>query len=335
MTTGTRPSRRGSADAVLSLAVLLVVGAALLSALGLRQPSLDERVRRLESELRCPVCQGLSIADSPVALAGEMRSVVARQIAAGATDAEVRAYFVERYGQWILLVPDGAGPNVLLWAAPGLLLIGGAAVVVARARRRERADVRGPADQLAIERPRPLALAGMIGIVVAAVAVPLAVAVGPRASGAEITGGQTTIQSAPAVADLQARVNADPGDVGALVALGDAYAGAGRSADAADAFGRALKIEPGDVGALVGLASLLLGAGRPDGALPLVDRAVAIAPDLPDAHLYRAIARYQLEGRLTADARADVLRFLDLAPNDPRRTVAEQLLAAAAPSPGP
>jgi cytochrome c-type biogenesis protein CcmH/NrfF len=292
-------------------------------------------VRRLDSELRCPVCQGLSIADSPVTLAGEMRSVVAQKVAAGATDADVRAYFVERYGQWILLVPAAAGPNLLLWAAPGLLLIGGTAVVVGRARRREGTGPRGPADRTPIEKPRPLALAGVIVILVAAVAVPLAVAIRPRVPGTEITGGQATIQSAPAVADLQARVTADPTDVGALVALGDAYAGAGRSADASDVFGRALKIAPDDVGALVGLASLLLGAGRPDGAMPLVDRAVAVAPDLPDAHLYRAIATYQLVGWLTPEARADVLRFLDLAPSDPRRTVAEQLLAAPAPGSGP
>ncbi len=269
-----RPWLHGSADAVLAGVVLAIVGAVLLSALGLRPPSLDERARALESELRCPVCQGLSIADSPAALAGEMRGVVVQQVAAGMTDTDVRAYFVERYGPWILLAPDGAGPNLFLWAAPGLLLIGGAAVVVARARRRERGSALEPADQPAIDKPRPLVLAAVIGVVVAAIAVPLAVAVGPRAFGAQMTGGQSTIQSAPAIADLQARVMADPTDVGALVALGDAYSGGGDAADAAEAYGRALKIQPDDVGGLVGLAALLLGSGRPDGALPLVDRAV-------------------------------------------------------------
>jgi tetratricopeptide (TPR) repeat protein len=128
---------------------------------------------------------------------------------------------------------------------------------------------------------------------------------------------------------------ADPTDVGALVALGDAYSGGGDAADAAEAYGRALKIQPDDVGGLVGLAALLLGSGRPDGALPLVDRAVMVAPDLPDAYLLRAIARYQLAGSVTADARADALRFLELAPNDPRRAVAQQLLATPGPSAGP
>lgn len=330
-----RAALRGPADALLVGAVLLVVVAALLSAVGLRPASGDERARRLEAELRCPVCQGLSIADSPAVLAGEMRGVVAQRVAAGESDAGIRAYFVERYGQWILLVPDAAGANLLLWAAPGLLLLGGAAVLVARTRR---PGVRRPVEggeRVAGQRPRPLALAAALGIVIAAVAVPLAVAVGPRALGGQITGGQATTQAAPAIDDLLARVTVDPTDVGALVALGDAYAGAGRAGDAADAYGRALKVEPDDVGALVGLSALLLSGGRPDGALTLLDRAVAVAPDLPDAYLYRSIARYQLAGSLTADARADALRFLELAPKDPRRALANQLIAAPGPSAAP
>jgi cytochrome c-type biogenesis protein CcmH/NrfF/Flp pilus assembly protein TadD len=335
VTVGSRPALARWSDAVIVAAALLVVGAALASVLGLRTPSPSERTSQLESELRCPVCQGLSIADSPAVLAGEMRSVVAQQVIAGATDTEVRAFFVERYGQWILLVPDGSGPNLLLWAAPGLLLIGGAAAILVRIRRREQRVPAQSATRAVIERPRPLAVVMTITIVIAGVAIPLAVAVAPRPPGGQITGGQATTQAAPAIEVLQARVTADPTDVGMLVALGDAYAGAGRAGDGADAYGRALKIAPDDIGALVGLSSLLLGAGRPDGALPLVDRAVTVAPDLPDAYLYRAIARYQLAGSLTPAARADVLRFLDLAPNDPRRTLAEQLLAASGPSSWP
>ena len=62
---------------------------------------------------------------------------------------------------------------------------------------------------------------------------------------------------------------------------------------------------------------------------------MTLAPALPDGYLYRAIARYELAGSLTSDARSDVLRFLALAPNDPRRTFAEQLLAKPGPSGAP
>ncbi|MBI3749471.1 MAG: cytochrome c-type biogenesis protein CcmH [Chloroflexi bacterium] len=318
-------------DSVLLAAVLLVVAAALLSTLGLGPPSPAERERRLESELRCPVCQGLSIAESPAALAREMRGVVAERVAAGASDAEIRSYFVQRYGQWILLVPDDRGTNLVLWAFPGLLFLGGAGVIVARARRRGRRLPSEPGG-FAGKRPSRLALATTSAIIVAAIAVPLAVALGPRSAGAEITGGRTAVQAAPSLDDLAARAAANPGDTGTLVALGDAYAGSGRAGDAADAYGRALKIEPDDVGALVGLSSLLLGAGRPDGALTLLNRAVAVAPALPDIYLLRSISRYQLAGAMTVDARADALRFLDLAPNDPRRTLVDELLAAPGPS---
>jgi cytochrome c-type biogenesis protein CcmH len=335
MTALTKPTLRTSSDALLMVAVLVVAAAAIVAALGLRPPGPGERARRLESELRCPVCQGLSIAGSPAALAGEMRRIVAEQVSAGASDASVRAYFVERYGRWILLAPDPSGPNLLLWALPGVMLIGGAAAVVARSRQlQHRRTTRGPADGLAASTSRPLAVGLALGLVVLAVAIPMAVAVVPRSTGQEITGRPAT-QAAPSIEDLEARVTADPTDAGALVALGDAYADADRSTDAADAYGRALKVSPDDVGALVGLGGLLLGAGRPDGALALVDRAVTLAPELPDARLYRAIARFQLAGELTADARADVLRFLELAPDDPRRTLAEDLLAAPARSTAP
>lgn len=335
MTGRARSAARGRADALLVSAIFVVALAVLLAALGLRPPNLEERARRLELELRCPVCQGLSIADSPAELAGQMRVVVADRLAAGASDADVRAYFVERYGRWILLAPDASGPNLLLWALPGLLLIGGVAAIITRARRRERRNAVEPAGGVATTGPRLLVIAVAAGIVIGAIAVPLVVAMGPRSPGQEISGGQAAPQAAPSLEDLQARAAADPTDVGTLVALGDAYVVNDRPGDAADAYGRALKAEPDDVGALVGLASLLLGAGRPDGALPLVDRAVTLAPGLPDGYLYRAIARYQLAGSLTADARSDLLHFLDLAPNDPRRTLAEQLLAKPGPSNAP
>jgi cytochrome c-type biogenesis protein CcmH len=322
-----RSALRSPADALLVAATVVIVVASLLAVLGLRPATLEERARRLESELRCPVCQGLSIADSPAELASEMRALVTDQLDAGASDADVRAYFVERYGRWILLAPDASGPNLLLWAVPGVLLIGGAGAVVARARRRDRRTSTESARRVILPKPHPLAKLVAIGVVIAAIGIPLAVATGPRSPGQEISGGQQVAQQAPSLEELQARASADPTDVVTLVALGDALTMASRSAEAAAAYGSALKSQPDDVGALIGLASLLLGAGRPDGALPLVDRAVTVAPGLPDGYLYRAIARYQLAGFLTAEARLDVLRFLDLAPSDPRRTLAQQLLA--------
>lgn len=97
--------------------------------------ALEARVRAVASELRCPVCQGESIQDSPAVLAQEMRAVVREQLAAGRTPDEVKAYFVDKYGEWILLRPKAHGWNVLVYVLPVVALLIGAAVI-ARATRR-------------------------------------------------------------------------------------------------------------------------------------------------------------------------------------------------------
>lgn len=100
---------------------------------------LDHRTREVASELRCPVCQGESIQESPSPLAQEMKGVVREQLAAGKTPDEVKAYFVARYGEWILLRPSADGVNVLLYWLPPLVLVAGIAVVLIVARRWTRA----------------------------------------------------------------------------------------------------------------------------------------------------------------------------------------------------
>lgn len=96
---------------------------------------LEARVRALASELRCPVCQGESIQDSPAELAQEMKAIVREQLAAGRSSDEVKSYFVEKYGEWILLRPKAQGWNVIVYALPVAALLFGAAVI-ARATRR-------------------------------------------------------------------------------------------------------------------------------------------------------------------------------------------------------
>ena len=95
----------------------------------------DARVREIAAELRCPVCQGESILDSPAELAQQMREVVRDQLRAGRTPEEIKAYFVGRYGEWILLEPAMTGLNIALYAFPVLLVIGGLALVAVVVRR--------------------------------------------------------------------------------------------------------------------------------------------------------------------------------------------------------
>ena len=96
---------------------------------------LEARTRAVASQLRCPVCQGLSIEDSPTDLAVDMRAVVKEQLASGRSPEEVKAYFVEKYGEWILLEPRPHGLNLAVYLLPVLGLLIGTGIVVRSARR--------------------------------------------------------------------------------------------------------------------------------------------------------------------------------------------------------
>jgi cytochrome c-type biogenesis protein CcmH/NrfF len=92
--------------------------------------TLESATKAVASQLRCPVCQGLSIQDSPSELSQQMRTVVKEQLAAGKSDREVKDYFISKYGEWILLEPAAHGFNVLIYALPALLVLGGAVFLV-------------------------------------------------------------------------------------------------------------------------------------------------------------------------------------------------------------
>ena len=91
--------------------------------------ALEIRVREVSAILRCPVCQGLSIQDSPAELAVQMKDVVRQQLREGKTAEEVKAYFVSKYGEWVLLEPKASGVNLLVYALPLVLLLGGAVFI--------------------------------------------------------------------------------------------------------------------------------------------------------------------------------------------------------------
>jgi cytochrome c-type biogenesis protein CcmH len=92
-----------------------------------------ERADALAAELRCPDCQGLSVADSQTASAREIRRQIDELVASGAADADVRAHFVDRYGEWILLAPTSPAAWILPFAA---LALGVAALAAWLVRRR-------------------------------------------------------------------------------------------------------------------------------------------------------------------------------------------------------
>lgn len=97
--------------------------------------ALEARTTAVASTLRCPVCQGESIQDSPSTLAQQMRAVVRDKLRNGESPEQVKAYFVARYGEWILLEPKMTGLNVLLYVLPVVLILGGIVLIVILVRR--------------------------------------------------------------------------------------------------------------------------------------------------------------------------------------------------------
>ena len=121
------------------LAGLLAVGmpaVAIDSEAAFEDPVLQHRYETINRELRCLVCQNQTIADSNATLAQDLRREVREMIAAGKTDAEIREFMIERYGDFVLYRPRMTAQNFLLWAAPALLLLVGAVVVVRVVRRK-------------------------------------------------------------------------------------------------------------------------------------------------------------------------------------------------------
>ncbi len=123
----------------------------------LAQTDLDEQVRAIAAQLRCPVCQNLSVADSPSEMAQQMRGVIRDQLQAGKTPDEVKAYFLSKYGDWILLFPRPRGLSLLIWVGPfvgagvGLTV---AVLAVRRWARRSGLRERPTADPVLVERVR-------------------------------------------------------------------------------------------------------------------------------------------------------------------------------------
>lgn len=104
----------------------------------LPDPKQEAEAQALMEQLRCLVCQGQSIADSDAELAGDMRDLVRRRIAAGEKPGEIRAWLIQRYGTWISYKPTTEPATWPLWLAPLALLLIGAWLIRRRIRLRSR-----------------------------------------------------------------------------------------------------------------------------------------------------------------------------------------------------
>ena len=94
------------------------------------------RFRELSNELRCPTCQGLSVKDSEAGFSNSIKDKIRELMKHKKSDKEIREYFIERYGEWILRAPPKQGFNLVLWILPGAGIVIGLLWVVFRSKSR-------------------------------------------------------------------------------------------------------------------------------------------------------------------------------------------------------
>ena len=125
-----------------SLALVFGAGAASDPSERLPDPAAEARARALFAEIRCVVCQNESIDDSEADLAGDLRRIVREQVAEGRTDAQVRTFLTQRYGDFVLMKPKFSPANLPLWLTPFVIVLTGLAFLL---RRRAAAPIQPPA----------------------------------------------------------------------------------------------------------------------------------------------------------------------------------------------
>ncbi|MEE8436468.1 MAG: cytochrome c-type biogenesis protein CcmH [bacterium] len=96
---------------------------------GLSENEIEKRTLRIADQLRCPTCQGLSVRDSTAPLSRQIQDKVRRMVAEGQSEEAIKAFFVSRYGEWILRAPKKEGLGLVLWLLPGLALLVSAGLI--------------------------------------------------------------------------------------------------------------------------------------------------------------------------------------------------------------
>jgi cytochrome c-type biogenesis protein CcmH len=279
---------------VVSAAVIVLMAVALVFLVSTRPASVD-RVEEIGTRIKCPVCQGESIANSPSQMAEDMMDLVAERVAAGVPDDEIVDELLGAYSGAVLLDPPASGSTLALWLAPALALILGIAVILWW--RRHPGE---PRDQPAVAgRSRARLITGgvVLVLVFAGIVVVAANSLQDRpaaAPGAAELGTQdlSDVSNETMEAVIAANVD-DPQINGMRLALAERYFEAG---DYRAAFPHYLGVaedpeatDPEAITALVRLGWMAFdGNGEVETATRLVDEALAIDPDSQLARYVRA-----------------------------------------------
>ncbi|MEK6191106.1 MAG: tetratricopeptide repeat protein [Chloroflexota bacterium] len=332
-----------SAWAVLALVAVAALLAAVIALRPSQAPTVEEQAQAVAAELRCPDCAGLSAADSPTQAAAEIRRQVDEMLAAGLSPEQVKASFVARYGDWILLTPPGAAPWLVPLAATAL----GAAILAWWLLRPSAvsdprlAEASPPAHDPGLSGPVARRLA--VGVAVALTAV---LGIGfllpePFSLAAETVVNQPLAEVQAAESARQAEIErlltiiaADPSDVASLSDLADAYLAGSSGQDlqrAAFTLLAVIGLDPGDTNPYVRLITAYIRASDWTNAAAATDSLAELAPDSPDVPFFRGLIAWRGYGdAATAIEAFDA--FLEIAPDDPRVPMIRALRQQAAAS---
>ncbi|MEU4244688.1 cytochrome c-type biogenesis protein CcmH [Actinoplanes sp. NPDC026619] len=289
-------ARRLATYALLAL-LLAGTGLAVWRSAATRPESADT----IAAQLLCPACQGESVAQSQSPMAAAMRDSIAQQLAAGRSPAQVRRYFVDRYGAGILTDPPHGGLGVVLWLLPIAVV---ASLVVLAWRPQRRGSRAGPPSTS----PAPRRLPRLWDVLAAGVVLLVAVVA---------FAAPNQHRSTPAAADS---TTAAP--VSTLLALGRSLEGQGRYAEAAEVYRDAVQQQPDDSTRLR-LAFALLRSNNADQAASTAATVLSSSPDDTEALLILGLAQ-RAEG--SAQAAVTLRRFLKTAPDDPAAGEVRRLL---------
>ena len=151
-----RKGREDNAGAVRNFIAATLLCSSFAHAQPTPDPALEARVKALSSELRCLVCQNQTVEDSSAPVARDMKDQVRTQLAAGKSEAEVKLYMTERFGDFVLYKPPLKATTIVLWAGPFIALAFAGLMLVRRLRRTSSVAATTPLNDIDRERARAL-----------------------------------------------------------------------------------------------------------------------------------------------------------------------------------
>lgn len=289
-----------------AIASLAVVVFALVAA----APDATDRVEKIGSQIKCPVCQGESIANSPSQMARDMMDLVRERVAAGETDQQIISELLSSYSGALLLDPPASGPTLALWLAPIAALAVGAGVIVWW----RRSPQRGQVGHDTPPGSRRVATAVVLAVAFGAIVLVAATSVQDRQSA---TSGVATLddQDLESVSNetLEAVIaaNLDHPDIdGMRLALAGRYFDGAQYGLALDHYlavaGSGMASDDQIVTALIQMGRLVWdGNGEADLAIELFDEALSIDPGHPAALYHKGVVLWC--GRQDATGAAEIL----------------------------